>query len=169
MLLREGERSLEVLFIERARRAGDPWSGDIAFPGGRLEPEDPSERSTAERETLEEVGLLLEKDDYLGRLDDLTGMAAAARRMVISAHVYHLAAPQALRLQNDEVSQEFWFPLEGLFESRRQLQHRVPIAGREIEFPGIALALPDRQIVWGLTYRFLDNFMRLFERSLAQP
>ena len=32
----------ELLFIQRARREGDPWSGDMAFPGGRLQPEDES-------------------------------------------------------------------------------------------------------------------------------
>ena len=46
----------ELLFIQRARREGDPWSGDMAFPGGRLQPEDASARAAAERETLEETG-----------------------------------------------------------------------------------------------------------------
>ncbi len=168
ILLREGKESLEVFFIERAQREGDPWSGHMAFPGGRLEPDDASERITAERETAEEVGLVVAPDDYLGRLDDLGGMAAASRRMVVSAHVYHLAAPRSVELKNDEVASAFWFPLDELFDPKRHLRHRVPIADREIEFPGIALEMPDRHIVWGLTYRFLDSFMQLFGRSLAQ-
>ena len=45
----------ELLFIRRAHRAGDPWSGHMAFPGGRLQPEDPTPRAAAERETLEET------------------------------------------------------------------------------------------------------------------
>ena len=46
----------EVLLIERAEKPGDPWSGHMAFPGGRLDPSDPDPRFTAERETFEEVG-----------------------------------------------------------------------------------------------------------------
>ena len=47
---------LQLLFIERAQHPDDPWSGHIAFPGGRIEIDDPSPRAAAERETLEEVG-----------------------------------------------------------------------------------------------------------------
>ena len=41
----------EFLFIERAERKGDPWSGHMAFPGGRVEAQDESTRHTAVRET----------------------------------------------------------------------------------------------------------------------
>src|SRR5262245_41364530 len=47
----------ELLFIERARREGDPWSGHMAFPGGRRDPKDTDLAATAARETHEEVGL----------------------------------------------------------------------------------------------------------------
>ena len=71
--VREGE----LFFIQRARREGDPWSGDMAFPGGRLERSDTSSRHTAMRETLEETGLdLFQQGEYQSRLSDLltTGM-----------------------------------------------------------------------------------------------
>ena len=62
----------ELLFIQRARREGDPWSGDMAFPGGRLQPEDASARAAAERETLEETGMDLRRHGrFLTRLSDL--------------------------------------------------------------------------------------------------
>ena len=66
--IREGE----LFFIQRARREGDPWSGDMAFPGGRLERSDTSSRHTAMRETLEETGLdLFQQGEYQSRLSDL--------------------------------------------------------------------------------------------------
>ncbi|KAG5458036.1 MAG: hypothetical protein BJ554DRAFT_1822 [Olpidium bornovanus] len=46
----------EILFIKRATRAGDRWSGHVAFPGGKQEPSETA-RQTAERETREELGL----------------------------------------------------------------------------------------------------------------
>ena len=156
--------SLEVLFIERAIREGDPWSGHMAFPGGRMDPTDDSERHTAERETLEEVGLGLESARYLGRLDDLSGLAAAASRMVVSAHVFHVEEPGDL-VVNHEVAQAFWFPLHGLFEPRRHVRYPVNMTGRDVEFPGIVLGEDGGQVVWGLTYRFLEIFADLLERK----
>ncbi len=164
LLLREGENpersesGLEVLFIERAQRAGDPWSGHIAFPGGRMDPGDASEQCTAERETFEEVGLGLEGARCLGRLDDISGRAAAARQMVVSAHVYHVPEPGPVVL-NYEVASAFWFPLVDLLDSDRQVKYTVPIGGREIDFPGIVLGDADGHIVWGMTYRFLEIFL----------
>ena len=63
----------EIVFIERAQVLGDPWSGHIAFPGGRCEPGDQLPLDTAVRETEEEIGVDLSAGQLLGRLDDLTG------------------------------------------------------------------------------------------------
>ena len=70
VVLRDAKGTPELLLIERARREGDPWSGHMAFPGGRLDPTDSDPRSAAERETLEEVGVRLARAESLGRLDE---------------------------------------------------------------------------------------------------
>jgi len=49
----------EVLFIKRASRKGDRWTGHVALPGGRRDPEDADDRAAAIRETEEEVGIVL--------------------------------------------------------------------------------------------------------------
>jgi 8-oxo-dGTP pyrophosphatase MutT (NUDIX family) len=166
IVLREGEASPELLFIERAERAGDPWSGHMAFPGGRVEPADGSARHTAERETLEEVGLSLGAADYLGRVDDLQGHAAAAARdMVISAHVFEQREASELVL-NYEVEEAFWFPLTGLLDAERHVVHAIDLPGRGTRFPGILVGAPERHVVWGLTYRFLELFFEIVGRPL---
>ena len=97
VVLRQQGETPEVLFIERAQRSGDPWSGHMAFPGGRVETSDASARLAAQRETHEEVGVDLAPAEVLGRLDDLEGhRAAGAPRLVVSAFIYHLPEPGPL-------------------------------------------------------------------------
>ena len=121
MVLRAASEGPEVLFIERARHEADPWSGHMAFPGGRVDPGDPDPRAAAERETFEEVGLEIHGARYLGRLPDLTGRGAAREAgLVISGHVYFLEQDRPLRIDANEVQQAFWFPLSDLQAVDRQ-------------------------------------------------
>jgi len=147
----------QVLFIERASREGDPWSGHMAFPGGRVDAGDRGTRDAAERETLEEVGLDLSAGRYLGRLDDLEGRPEANQRLVVSAYVYVLSEAGPL-VPNHEVREAFWFPVSNLRDSERQVTYPHATYGGK-QLPGILVGLPDRHIVWGLTYRFIDVFL----------
>ncbi|MFQ5415760.1 MAG: NUDIX hydrolase [Myxococcota bacterium] len=160
LILREMDDGPELLFIERAKRDGDPWSGDMAFPGGRIDPEDARSQSAAERETLEEVGVSLHGAEVLGRLDDLRGRHAAAadRGMVISAFVYRIADPGRL-VPNWEVADAFWFPVAGLLDPARHVDYPLPRRG--MIFPGIRVGEAESHVVWGLTYRFLEIFFRV--------
>src|SRR6059036_755615 len=92
LVLRDGPSGIELLFIRRADHPEDPWSGQMAFPGGRSEPGDPDPRATAVRETEEEIGVDLARDaEYLGPLDEVR--AAARLRPVdlaISPFVFRL-------------------------------------------------------------------------------
>lgn len=159
--------SPEVLFIERAEHERDPWSGHMAFPGGRVEPHDPSLHHAAARETLEEVGLSLETARRLGRLDDLQGRhAGRPSELVISAHVYHLPEPGALR-PNYEVQHTFWFPLADLHDPGRHVDFEHPLVAGQ-RFPGVLVGEPGRHVVWGLTYRFLEVFFEIVGRPLPE-
>ena len=168
VVLREGPRSAEVLLIERALHPHDPWSGHMAFPGGRMEPEDDSTRTTAARETFEEVGVELSGAEYLGHLDELVGNRRTTPRLVVSAHAFFLPEHQEFNLDPAEVQQAFWFPLEGLHEEHRQIEHSVPEMP-DVRFPGILVGQPDRHVVWGLTFRFLDRMLDVLERPFVKP
>jgi 8-oxo-dGTP pyrophosphatase MutT (NUDIX family) len=148
-------------------REGDPWSGHMALPGGRVDPEDRDARSTAERETHEEVGLSLAGADYLGRLDDIEGGARVlSRSLLVSAHVYHVEEPGALD-PNHEVREAFWFPVRDLLDDTRHVDYLHP-AMRDVRYPGILVGIPERQVVWGLTYRILEGFFELMECPLPE-
>lgn len=154
----------EILFIERAEKHGDPWSGHMAFPGGRVELAGETPEQAAIRETLEEVGLLLPANGRLGQLDDLEGQhAGRAQGMVISAFVYQFDAPSELVPQLSEVREAFWVPVRSLVEPTRRV-HRAFRGTGNFEFPGIVVGEPDRHVVWGLTYRFLEVFFRAIGR-----
>ena len=155
MVLADREGGPSVLFIERARREGDPWSGHMAFPGGRVDPTDADARAAAERETEEEVGLSLEGARLLGRLDDRQGNPRTHPALVISAFVYALSEPAPELVINHEVEQAFWFPVRELLEPARHVPYPTSY---DLDFPGILVGEPDRHIVWGLTYSFLEGF-----------
>ena len=60
-LIVRDRRLPSVLLIRRAERTGDPWSGQVAFPGGKKQEGDLTARDTAVRETMEEVGIDLSR------------------------------------------------------------------------------------------------------------
>jgi 8-oxo-dGTP pyrophosphatase MutT (NUDIX family) len=155
LILRDVASSPDVLLIERAKHPEDPWSGHMAFPGGRVDPGDRDARAAAERETMEEVGLSLAGAEQLGRLDDLEGRhAGRPLPLVISAWVYHVPEPGPLA-PNHEVETALWVPLSRLVDPAQRVGYPTPIG----DYPGILVGEPDRHIVWGLTYRFLEIFL----------
>lgn len=166
LLLRPGgDDGPEMLFIERARREGDPWSGHMALPGGRMDPGDETPLRAAERETLEEVGIGLGGAERLGRLDDMQGhRVAGVPSIVVSAFVYHVREPDPI-VTNHEVEQAFWFPVSELHDPSRHVDYpRLRLAGQR--FPGIRVGARERHVVWGLTYRFLEVFFQVIGRPL---
>jgi len=164
MILRDDGSEPHVLFVERARRQGDPWSGHIAFPGGTIEPDDAGPRQAAERETMEEIGLDLRPGSYLGRLDDLTG---ATLPVVVSGFVYAVSSPGPLTL-SVEIQETFWTPLSLLTDATRRVEHRFRYGDAERSLPAIDLLGPGRPVLWGLTYRFIRQFLGLIGREAPE-
>jgi 8-oxo-dGTP pyrophosphatase MutT (NUDIX family) len=158
LILVEVEAFFSALLIERATRAGDPWSGHMALPGGHSEATDASLSATAERETLEEVGLDLRHEaEAVGRLSDTAPFRGVP--VAVRPFVYLLQQAPTLSLSS-EVSQALWVPLAPLQNGERRTTHRFARAGQEREFPAWDI---DGHIVWGLTYGVLDEFFRRFE------
>jgi 8-oxo-dGTP pyrophosphatase MutT (NUDIX family) len=166
MILAGGPRDPWVLFIERAKRLDDPWSGHMAFPGGRVQSEDADARKTAERETFEEVGIDLTAGELLGRLDDQAGRRAGTRwsGRPIAGYVYHLADRRSVE-PSPEVEEALWVPSSALLDPGNQVDYNVSYAPGV--FPGILVGKPDRHVIWGLTYRFLESFLSIIGRRLG--
>ena len=152
----------EIIFIERARVPNDPWSGHIAFPGGRREPGDQLSLDTAVRETEEEIGVDLSAGQLLGQLDDLTGRRS--HHLVVSCFVFMMSSVGPFR-QNHEVADVFTLSISRLLETKRQTEVQYEAWQGQV-FPAIRLSDHEEPIVWGLTYRFLENFFTLLGHQL---
>lgn len=157
MLLKEGNPSPEVLFIIRAKHDADPWSGNIGFPGGRLNHNGETSRQAAERETREELSLDLQKATFLGQLDDLYG---ATMPVLVSCFVYKLSGEEILQ-PNHEVEKIFWCPLETLLECSRHRNESFTYHGEARTHPVVTLLEAGQPLLWGITYRLIRRFFKL--------
>lgn len=154
-VLRGAGEGTEVLLIRRADRPGDPWSGQMAFPGGHVEA---GERmvDAARRETREETGLDLDVHGRLiGRLDHVRAVARGrALDLVIAPYVFELASePPAFR-PNHEVAEVLWAPLLPMISGATHTELEYEMSGGRETFPGYDV---EGRVVWGLTYRMLGT------------
>lgn len=162
IIARPAGRDVELLFIRRAAFENDPWSGDIAFPGGRIGFPDEPPHSAAERETREEVGIDLSAVDRLGRLDDVTGGNGA---VVVSGFVYAPSMPVAIRT-NHEVAAVGWVATGRLIEPARQSSKTFRYQDRDVRLPAVTIFDDDSPPLWGLTYQFVERFLRILGREI---
>ncbi|MCA8963099.1 MAG: CoA pyrophosphatase [Planctomycetes bacterium] len=152
----------EILFIERAQRAGDPWSGQVSFPGGHADPSDPDLVATARRESYEELGLTL--GDPLTILDDRP--VHTGPHTVVTPHVFVVTARPELRLDPREVNRAIFVELAELVAPTRRTIYRWERDGARFRYP--AITLDERSILWGLTYRSVANFVQILGHDLPE-
>lgn len=163
LLLRErnarNEAALEVLFIRRAEREGDPWSGHMAFPGGRHEPSDKDLLETAMRETREEMGVHLpDYGELLGRLDDVPATARGLKTGTIVSPFVWLLRETPVFAPNEEVDEVHWASLRALVLGDANTTIDYPWQGKTLTLPGYQVG---PRIVWGLTYKIMNDLFGL--------
>jgi len=161
MILQVREGELHICMIKRAERKGDPWSGQMAFPGGRMDKTDAHGFAVAVRETEEEVGLTLgPTDQCIGRLSDINARPhKGAFGMAVSPFVFRLER-EVSYTPNYEVAEVVWVPLEFLLNT----DNREKMVW---EFKGASISMPcyffGERRIWGLSLMMLDELMDLVE------
>ncbi len=160
--------SLELLLIKRARSERDPWSGHMALPGGRRDPTDESLRTTAVRETLEETGVDLAGTGVpLGRLDELKPGSVRLPMLTIAPFVWGVPAQTEARVASTEVDAVHWVALDTLRHPETHDDVHIALPGGVRTFPCYRVV---DEIVWGLTYRILRQFLERFpDTTLRAP
>lgn len=156
VVLRPGPRGPEVLLTQRAARAGDPWSGHVAFPGGRAHAGDRDLVQTAMRETQEEVGLVLARAAHRGWLGRrYTRMHERWAPMEVWAGVFW-AEPGVQAGTSVEVDAAFWVPLAALQGEEHRTTREWRAFGRRWQMAAWAW---EGHTIWGLTHSWLRRLL----------
>ena len=160
MIVREGTDDSEMLFIRRAEHPLDPWSGHMAFPGGRADPEDEGDLlATALRETAEEIGVdLRAHGEMFGHLSDIPAIARGKfMGMVIRPYVVALR-DQPTIVTNHEVAEVLWAPLGPLLRGELATTYPYVHEGNRLLLPAHRIG---ERVVWGLTHQMVESLMSL--------
>lgn len=165
ILIRRGDDGEpEIFFIQRAVYETDPWSGHIAFPGGREEPGDESLLATAIRETFEETEIDLRKDaEFIGVLDDLSPRTIRLPSVVVRPFVF-LVPDLPTPVLSPEVADSFWVPLSVLLD--RSVWRDTTVRAGDLEVSRFAFH-HQGFVIWGMTERILSGLLELLDNDPA--
>ena len=152
-------RSCRVLAIRRADSERDPWSGQMALPGGRLDKADAGLVAAAIRETREETGIdLAAGAALLGRTGAMRPLGVRVPAISIWPFVFRVASDTVARVASHEVASVHWFPVEALLDPANRGTYSWSYGGIVRPFPCIRL---EDRVIWGLTYRILTELFDL--------
>lgn len=144
----------EILMIERREAEGDPWSGHIAFPGGRREEGDLNSYYTSLRELREEIYLGDVELLHIGAMKTYT----SRRTVKIVPHIFISETPVEVSWSREEVEKASWVSIDDL---------------REVECPPgytprCFITSVFRKIVWGVTGRILGDLTSVLRSDEAR-
>lgn len=143
-----------ILLIERATRAGDPWSGQMGLPGGHTEPGDADLVATAVRETLEEVGIVLPPGALVRTLPDIAPRSIVPPPFLVRPFLFDLRSRPPIRL-SAEVASAVWVEWRALLDPASRREARVTVQGVERTVPAFVVG---GHVIWGMTERVLAAF-----------
>lgn len=143
---------LSVIFTQRTTHL-KAHSGQVSFPGGRAEPQDPTPEHTALREAQEEIGLPMDRVEVLGRLPEYHTRTGFRVTPVVGL----LAPPVDLVPDPREVEEVFEVPLAFLLDPRNHRRETRELQGRILAYYVMRY---ERRTIWGATAGMLINLYR---------
>ena len=159
-LLAPSPHGVQLLLIRRAERAGDPWSGHMALPGGHAELQDSDLLATAVRETREELGVQLDPERHaLGTIEDLSPLRSMD--LLVRPFVFALETIPALDL-SAEVAEASWISVRDIPGPSASVAHEVRHNAQTLAFPSFRVG---DYPVWGFTYRVIHSLLDRVARA----
>ncbi len=152
------DADLRLCFIRRATHPRDPWSGQMALPGGRVAPADASLCAAAVRETREEVGLTLAGARYLGALPPIP-MVRAGRPINGSVAPFAFCLegePPVLTVDPAEVAAAYWIAVRHLRDPDQRTVLPLTRSGVTRRLPAVRFR---RHLIWGMTFRIVTPLL----------
>lgn len=143
---------LTVLFTRRTVHL-KAHSGQVSFPGGRAEPDDPTPEDTALREAEEEIGLARARVEVLGRCSEYLTRTGFRVTPVIGV----IRPPLELVPDAREVDEVFEVPLAYLLDPANHRRATREINGRMVGYYEIE---HEGRVIWGATAGMLVNLYR---------
>jgi 8-oxo-dGTP diphosphatase len=156
VLLKMEDKRLWILFVRRVQNSDDPWSGQVALPGGKREAEDGDLMETVIRETREETGIdLLYHCRFLGAMSAFRSKPRPGIKVL--PFVVLVEDEQLISLNRKELQEYFWVPVEELSGNKKTV---------ELSFGECPAFVVGKTIIWGLTYRIVESLIRLLENAV---
>lgn len=170
VILLQEHNQFNILFIERQINPYDPWSGHIAFPGGKKSINDQHLLDAAIRETKEEIGLNLDHTSVIGQLDDLQGRKSGVLQNFLIRPYLFLIEKNLIpefQLNHHEVASIHLISLEKLIIKPNIVYFDYNHQGQQVSLPSLPLS---KNKIWGLTYLILRNLQEhLIQMKYLDP
>lgn len=148
-----------LLFTRRTDDIGE-HKGQVAFPGGKIDPEDESAEAAALREAEEEIGLQRADVQIIGRLDQLITVTQWRITPVVGVHPY----PYEFVINARECAAVFSVPLRWLADpANLDIKERQPPVGGP-PIPVYYYREYEGQVIWGATAKMVQMFLNLADR-----
>lgn len=151
-------RNPNVILIKRTRLVKN-HAGEISFPGGNFMKVDIDMLETAIRETSEEVGIKIKREQVIGNLNAERTLSS---RYIIYPYVTLLDRIPVIIDTNYEVEKIIDAPLIPLLKSRESdIKHQ-----QEYSIPQLPKFTYKNETIWGATARILDQLAKLFSQRI---
>ena len=148
-----------VILIKRTKLVKS-HAGEISFPGGNFMKVDIEMLQTAIRETNEEVGIQIKKEQVIGHFNAERTLSS---RYIIYPYVVLLDNIPRITDTNYEVEKVIDAPLIPLLKSRENdIEHE-----KEFSIARLPKFTYKKEIIWGATARILDQFSKPFSQEIG--
>ena len=150
-----------LLFTKRTEQV-TVHKGQISFPGGAYQEGDGSLLGTALRECAEELGIIADRVEILGALDDIVTQTSS---YIISPFVAVIPWPYEFKVSAQEIERVIEVPVSALLDDSSRREETEVIAGERV--PSYFYYYRD-EVIWGATARILSQFLDILARVMGK-